>query len=267
MSRTLAGITDLLRQLAPLEWAEPWDNVGLIIEPKERPIANVFLTIDLTEESLLEARNKHADLIVAYHPPIFSGLKRITQKTPLERIVIDAIRNDIAVYSPHTALDAAPNGMNVWLAQALGAGTLAPIVPLPNAPPGVGMGRFVELAQPRVLNDLLSSIKQHLGLSQLRIAAAPEHKRGIPIQRAAVCAGAGGSIFEKCGHVDLLLTGEMRHHDILARVAAGTTVILTDHTNTERGYLPHLAEYLRRGLGGDVEIVISQTDQDPLVIG
>jgi dinuclear metal center YbgI/SA1388 family protein len=253
--------------LAPLEWAEPWDNVGLIIEPKERPIANVFLTIDLTEESLLEARNKHADLIVAYHPPIFSGLKRITQKAPLERIVIDAIRNDIAVYSPHTALDAAPNGMNVWLAQALGEGTLAPIVPLPNAPPGVGMGRFVELAQPRALNDLLSLIKQHLGLSQLRIAAAPEHKRGIPIRRAAVCAGAGGSIFEKCGHVDLLLTGEMRHHDILARVAAGTTVILTDHTNTERGYLPHLAEYLRRALGSDVEIVISQTDQDPLVIG
>ncbi len=73
MSRALAEITDILKRLAPLEWAEPWDNVGLLIEPPEHPVAKVFLTIDLTEEVLLEAKTARVDLIVAYRPPIFSG--------------------------------------------------------------------------------------------------------------------------------------------------------------------------------------------------
>ena len=266
MSRTLAEVTHLLKQLAPLEWAEPWDNVGLLIESTERGISNVLLTIDLTEEVLLEAKAAKADLIVAYHPPIFAGLKRITQSTPLERIVREAIRSCISIYSPHTALDAAPNGMNDWLAQSLGEGTVTPIVPLLNAPLGVGMGRIVDLTRTRTLAELIRSIKQHLGIPHLRVAAADAHAAGKPITRAAVCAGAGGSVLEKCAQVDLLLTGEMRHHDILARVAAGTTVILTDHTNSERGYLQVLRETLTRSLGSDVAIVISKKDRDPLLV-
>jgi putative NIF3 family GTP cyclohydrolase 1 type 2 len=73
-------------------------------------------------------------------------------------------------------------------------------------------------------------------------------------------------VFEHCSQVDLLLTGEMRHHDILARVAAGTTVIVTDHTNCERGYLPHLASRLRSGFGDDLAIQIAAKDRDPLSI-
>jgi putative NIF3 family GTP cyclohydrolase 1 type 2 len=81
-----------------------------------------------------------------------------------------------------------------------------------------------------------------------------------------VCAGAGGSVFEHCHDVDLLLTGEMRHHDILARVASGTSVILTDHTNCERGYLPNLAARLRSVFGEDVAVHVASSDKDPLSI-
>ncbi|MGE5785841.1 MAG: Nif3-like dinuclear metal center hexameric protein, partial [Myxococcales bacterium] len=78
-------------------------------------------------------------------------------------------------------------------------------------------------------------------------------------------AGAGGSVFERVEQADLLLTGEMRHHSILAAAANGLSVVVTDHTNTERGYLPQLADMLRRRLG-DIQISIAKSDRDPLVI-
>jgi putative NIF3 family GTP cyclohydrolase 1 type 2 len=128
------------------------------------------------------------------------------------------------------------------------------------------MGRRVDLEQPSSLEALLPVVKRQLGIWQVRVAAAERHLRGEPIRSAAVCAGAGGSVFEHCHDVDLLLTGEMRHHDILARVASGTSVILTDHTNCERGYLPNLAARLRSVFGEDVAVHVASSDKDPLSI-
>ena len=266
MSLHFTEVIAQLQQIAPLEWAEPWDNVGLLIATELEQVERVMLTIDLTESVLLEAQSAGANLIVAYHPVIFSGLKRLTRASAAERIVQDALRSDMAVYSPHTALDAAPGGMNDWLAEVIGRGPTVPIVANPKAPLGVGMGRRIELDEPQTLDVLLPLVKRHLGVWQLRVAAADRHTHGEPIRSAGVCAGAGGSVFEQCANVDLLLTGEMRHHDILARVAAGTTVIVTDHTNCERGYLPHLASRLRSDLGDDVAIQVAAKDRDPLTI-
>ena len=266
MSRHFTEVIAQLEQIAPLEWAEPWDNVGLLLATELEQVQRVMLTIDLTESVLLEAQSAGANLIVAYHPVIFSGLKRLTRASAAERIVQDALRSDMAVYSPHTALDAAPGGMNDWLAEVVGRGPTVPIIANLRAPLGVGMGRRLELDEPKTLDALLPLVKQHLGIWQLRVAAADQHTRGELIRSAGVCAGAGGSVFEQCSHVDLMLTGEMRHHDILARVAAGTTVIVTDHTNCERGYLPHLASRLRSEFDDDLAIQIATKDRDPLSI-
>jgi dinuclear metal center YbgI/SA1388 family protein len=266
MSRYVADVIAELERIAPLQWAEDWDNVGLLVATELEWLDRMLLTIDLTEAVLLEAQSLGANFIVAYHPIIFQGFKRLTRVTAGERIVQDALRSDMAIYSPHTALDAAPGGMNDWLAESVGPGSTTPIVARATAPEGVGMGRVVELDEPLPLNTLVPMIKKHLGLWQVRVAAAEHHLRGEPIRTAAVCAGAGGSIFERCNHVDLVLTGEMRHHDILARVARGTTVVLTDHSNCERGYLPHLATRLRNAFGEDVAVHVATKDRDPLNI-
>ena len=266
MSRHLPEVITVLENLASLQWAEPWDNVGLLVEPAVEQVTSILVTIDLTEEVLAEARAAAVNLIVAYHPIIFKGFNRLTQSTVGERIVIEAIQSEIAIYCPHTALDAAPNGMNDWLVEALGVGIVTPIVPLALAPMGTGLGRIAKLEKPQTLEQLILAIKRHLGLSQLRVAAAKRHTEGEPIRSAAVCAGAGGSVFEHCTSVDLLLTGEMRHHDIFARVAAGTSVILADHTNTERGYLPRLVKHLADAFGADVKVIVSRSDGEPLRI-
>ncbi len=259
-----------LAAIAPLELAAEWDNVGLLLEPAPGPespldIERVLLTIDLSEPVLDEALEERAQLVVAYHPPIFKGLKRFTASSLEGRIALRAIVARMAVYSPHTALDAVVGGVNDWLADALGAGHRRPIEPTPGAPDGTGMGRWLELVRPVALPDAVAAIKQHLALDQVRVAHASRHLAGEPLRTAAVCAGAGGALFSGLRDVDLILTGEMRHHDVNQLVASGTSVVLCDHTNTERGYLPRLGGAIQ-ARWPDLAVTISKRDHDPLRI-
>ena len=257
-----------LKEIAPLDLAAEWDNVGLLIEgPRERAIKSVLICIDLTHPVLDEAMQHHIDAIVSYHPPIFSGVKRLTRRNPGQHLLVRLLEAGITVWSPHTALDATPGGLGDWLLDGLGpCRDRAPIEPCTSRPndPAYGMGRSGRLLTPTPLSELISTLKPYLGLSTLRVATAARHQEGAPIKRVAVCPGAGGSLFSQLRFVDLLLTGEMRHHDILNRVANGTSVILTDHTNTERGYLPLLAKQLEDAL--PLSALLSTVDTDPLTI-
>lgn len=265
----LSHVLERLESIAPLGHAEDWDNVGLLLEPPPgrdgHEIRRVLATIDFGEDVLAEARGQAADLVVSYHPPIFSGMKRLTRRTADERLVMDALGAGIAVYSPHTALDAAPSGVNDWLGEALGAAASEPIVAAKDGAPGYGMGRRFALRAPAPLDELVERVKAHLGLAHVRVAASERHAAGDRLHTAAVCAGAGGSLFAPLFGPDLFLTGEMRHHDVRAKVAAGASVILCDHTNTERGYLPTLARRIAELCPG-VDVRVSERDRDPLVV-
>ncbi len=113
-------ITDSLEQLAPLTYQEDYDNVGLLVGDPSREVQSVLVTLDVTPDVVDEALQKGANLIVAHHPVIFSGLKRITGKTYTERAVIQAIKHDIAIYAAHTNLDRVKGGVNSKIADILG---------------------------------------------------------------------------------------------------------------------------------------------------
>lgn len=103
----LSEVTQAMESFAPLCYAEKWDNVGTLVEPTTQlNVKAILLTNDLSENVLFEAQESKANLIISYHPPIFSGLKRLTTKTWKERIVVGCIENRIAIYSPHTSWDA-----------------------------------------------------------------------------------------------------------------------------------------------------------------
>jgi len=265
MAADRTHVLSVLAELAPLELAESWDNVGLLVDPSRAGRApsftRAFLTIDLTADTLDEARAEGAELIVAYHPPIFGGLKRLRHSVLAERLILEAVQQGITIYSPHTALDAARGGMGDWLAGACGPGEVRPIAPF-AADPGLGAGRLVTLSEALTLSVALERIKEHLGLLQLRVASPDP---ALSIRTLAVCPGAGGALFQVVPKADLFLTGEMRHHDILARLASGSAVVLTDHTNCERGYLPLFAERLRQACPG-LAVAVSRRDADPLGI-
>ncbi|XP_051479628.1 NIF3-like protein 1 isoform X1 [Apus apus] len=354
-SRSLMNLRDVvsaLNDFASLSLAESWDNVGLLVEPSPPHTVNtLFLTNDLTEEVMEEAVQKKADLILSYHPPIFTPLKRVTCRTWKERLVVQALEHRIGIYSPHTAYDAIPHGVNNWLTKGLGACTSVPLRPstAPGYPaegthrvefctdntehldtvlskikdiqeisclttfparvegeeqtrvslncsqkallevvallsqnsllyhkteilllqkpllPHTGMGRLCTLSEPVSLSDIIERIKSHLKLPHIRLAMGMGKTLESPVKKAALCAGSGSSVL-KGMEADLYLTGEMSHHDILDAVANGISVILCEHSNTERGFLSELRDMLAIQLQNRINIIVSEKDRDPLQV-
>lgn len=120
-SMDISEVVQRIVSLAPLNLAEKWDNVGLLIEPSSpHVVKKLLLTNDLTLPVMQEAVTLKADMIVSYHPPIFRPLKKLCQNDVKEKIAVQCVENRIAVFSPHTSFDAAVDGVNDWLISAFG---------------------------------------------------------------------------------------------------------------------------------------------------
>lgn len=125
----LQNVIEKVVSLSPEHLAEPWDRVGLHVGRIDGQVRRGLLCIDLTEDVMQEAVANQVELIVAYHPPIFKPLMSLTERTAKSRIVLTAAEHAMAIYSPHTALDAVEGGVNDWLAAGVGAGRIEPIRP------------------------------------------------------------------------------------------------------------------------------------------
>lgn len=260
MSIQLHTILPVLERIAPVALAEPWDNVGLLLGDPAQSVSRVLLTIDYTLEVEAEALARGCSLVIAYHPPIFEGLKRI----PSGHLIHRAIRAGLALYSPHTAWDVAPGGANDFLGDVLGLKSRRPLRPLsrpglPGLAPGLGLGR-VGVLDPCSRGALLERIRLGLGLESLLVAGPTEGQ----VEVAAAGAGACGELIQdalKAG-VGLYLTGEVRHHDALKAAQAGMTVVCTLHSNSERASLGRLKGLLEEALP-TLELLLSSVDRDP----
>ncbi|GAB4546062.1 MAG: Nif3-like dinuclear metal center hexameric protein [Phycisphaerales bacterium] len=371
---TVGQLACALDGIAPAHLAEDWDNVGLIIGDYDETLGKgpVLVTIDLTAEVATEALERGASAVIAYHPPIFRAIKRLTGGSQKERGLLRCVRAGMAVLSPHTALDAAENGLAEWLVRtalgqgdegrdlcalapvssgddevklvtfvptqhadavrealaAAGAGvigaythcsfqhsgsgtflgdeTTSPVVgergrlervgelrlemvcpqrvlgraiaaltsahpyeepafdvyPLASKPRlGVGAGRAITLGTPASVGEIAGRVRTALGVDIVKVADA-----GRPVERVGACPGSGASLIasaiaEGC---TCFVTGEMTHHEALAALDAGCSVVLAGHTHTERPYMPVLAERLRAVLAG-VEFVVSERDRAPFI--
>ena len=125
-------ILSILEEMAPLAYAEDFDNVGLLIGNQEDEATGILVCHDALESVIDEAITKKCNLVVCFHPIIFSGLKKITGKNYVERSVLKAIKNDIAIYAVHTALDNHKDGVNKIFSDALGLINTKILVPKTN---------------------------------------------------------------------------------------------------------------------------------------
>jgi len=259
---SFAEVLDILHEIAPLELAAEWDNVGLLLQPHDKPkaVARVLLAIDLTEAVIDEAAAFKADLVVAYHPPIFRPLGRLSMQDATQRRILRALQAGLPVYSPHTALDAAPGGLADWLIE----GALGDAVPTEVHTCGEGdFGRVAMLDKGIAWTGLLARLKDMFGVKFLQVAkpaATPRTVRSI-----AVAAGAGSGVL-RGARADVYVTGEMSHHDVLAATASGAAVVLAGHSNTERGFLKLLRKHLTGEFGKALDVRVSKSDRDPLTI-
>jgi len=112
-------ITQQLEKLAPISYQEGYDNAGLIVGDAETEVTGILFSLDVTEAVVAEAIEKKCNLIVAHHPVVFKGLKKLNGSNYVERTVIKAIKNDIAIYATHTNLDHVTQGVNWKIAERL----------------------------------------------------------------------------------------------------------------------------------------------------
>lgn len=259
---TLERLCQCLNELAPLEYADKsWDNVGLLLEGHKRDkIASVMVCNDLTDQVLDEAVSKKVDAVISYHPPWFRAEKQMTMSGALHKLC-KAAMHGISVYSPHTALDAVPGGINDYLLNIfkIQSESVQSVAPCVNRLDG-GYGRIGALSNPIELPEACQLVMKALSLSYIRLA---KPLKSSTIKTVAVCAGSGGSLLTPKLECDLVVTGELSHHQVLTLTAANKAVILTEHSNSERQYLRTVyLNKIRESLA--VQVFFSENDCEPL---
>ncbi|KAG8534951.1 hypothetical protein GDO81_029844 [Engystomops pustulosus] len=127
------------------------------------------------------------------------------------------------------------------------------------------MGRLCTLSEPVSIAEAVERVKRHVGVQHLRLALGRGKTMESSVGVMAVCAGSGSSVLSGAP-ADLYLTGEMSHHEVLDATAEGRSVILCEHSNSERGYLQELGVQITHCLDGKVEVLHAKTDRDPLLV-
>lgn len=263
----IADVLKYLQELAPLDLAEDWDNVGLLIGTGQAEVSSIMTCLTLTPDVAEEAIREGADLIVSHHPVLFRAVKQLNDRTAEGRMLLDLIRSGVAVYSPHTCYDSAQAGINRQLAQTCGLRNVRPLRPRPapadetvsGAP--IGAGRFGDLSQAMQLSEFVELVKRSLKQPAMQFVGNPDRE----VCRVGVACGAAAefmhdAVREGC---DVLVTGEARFHACLEARTLGIALILPGHYATERPAMVRMAQFLK-GQFPDLTTWASAAEADPI---
>lgn len=181
-------ITNAIESLAPLRLQEDWDNSGYQIGNPGDECSGVLLCVDVTPAIIKEAVAKKCNLIISHHPLLFRGVKQITGRNRVERTIVEAILNNITVYSSHTAVDNAPQGVSWAMAEMLGLTNCRPLVPI-RGEENAGCGVVGDLTSPLSPEELVKRVKTAFGSPVARCSDIPRGQEKI--STVALCGGAG----------------------------------------------------------------------------
>lgn len=251
-------VRERIERLAPPALAESWDNVGWQVGHDDVAVHHVHLALDLNDAVLAEARDAEADLIVTHHPLLFQPLHQIDPRSPIGRLLTGLLKEDRAVFSAHTNLDAVRGGVNGALAAALALpDPVAPLQPVDEAPQNWGFGAICE-TDTLTTSTLATRVHTRLGTPRPRITPGATHTH----RRIALLGGSGAAFLEAAADAGCtcFITGELKYHDGQNAQALGLTVIEADHYYSEAPVLPALAEWLRPL---DVSVTISDIPTTP----
>lgn len=209
-------ITSYLESIAPLFLQEEYDNSGLLIGDTEADVSNALICLDCTEAVVDEAIQKKCNLIIAHHPIVFSGLKRLTGRNYVERVVLKAIRNNLAIYAIHTNLDNVSEGVNKRICEKLGLSSLKFLAA--KLPSSEGEGRGVRSGSgmigtlPKPMTELafLNKVKKVMKAGSLRYTKLS----GKKVLKVAVCGGSGSFLLNdaiKAG-ADVFVSSDFKYH-------------------------------------------------------
>ena len=255
---TVQDILDLIQNFAPLETAEDWDNVGLLVGRAGKPVRKALVALDPFPAVIEEAEAWGADLILAHHPLMFS-LKSVTDGDVLGRSVRRLVLSDIAEISLHTNLDRAQGGVNDCLAQAVGLSNIGflSVDGVDRSGREYGYCRVGDVPE-QPLEDYARQVKSALGCEAVRVVSA-----GKPVRRVAVGSGSSSAFTAAVAAAgcDTYVTGDEKYSNFQEARELGLNVIDAGHFYTENVVCPALAQRLTAAFPA-LEVRISERHRD-----
>ena len=228
-------IIAFLNDVAPPQFQEDYDNAGLITGHTDMDISGVLICLDATESVIEEAISLGCNLVIAHHPILFRGIKKLNGKNYVERSIIKAIKNDIAIFAIHTNLDNVfVSGVNSKIADKLQLTKTEILQPRPEVlhkGQAIGAGILGTLSSPQPSLQFLHHLKDKMELSMIKHTRLCKET----IQTVAVCGGAGGFLLEtaKKRGADILITSDYKYHEFFD---ADNAIIIADigHFESEK---------------------------------
>lgn len=245
-------VIEILERQSPKSYACDWDNVGLLVGREDKEIQKIYIALDATDEAINEAVSMGADMLLTHHPMIFKGMKRVTQEDFIGRRIIRLIQNDIVYYAMHTNFDVM--GMAQLAADYLQLSDTKVLEVICESESGQeGIGRYGNLRKEMTVRECCEEIKQAFSLENVKVFGDLNRK----IKTAAISPGSGKSVIEHAlqAGVDVLITGDIDHHEGIDAVAQNLTVIDAGHYGVEHIFIPYMEEYLKRE-AGELEISV-----------
>ena len=253
---SIGSIIDVLERVAPLSFQEDFDNAGLLCGNKDNLCSGVFVCLDVSEGVIEEAKEKSCNLIISHHPLIFRGLKNLLPNTNVNKCMLKALQYDMTLYSSHTNLDAAAEGVNTLLAKTLGIENFIPFSEGRQEANYFGIGGIGELREEMEEKEFLERVKVKLNIHNIRYVSG----RNKRIKRVALCSGSGGEFIPVAlaKGADCYLTADLKYHDFLDME---NRILLADigHFESEAIVKRHIASLISKNFCNFVPLFWDQT--------
>lgn len=253
-------IIERLNILAPETMACGWDNPGLLAGRFDKEVKKIYLALDATDAVVCEAAAAGADMLITHHPLIFKAIKKVNDGDFIGRRLVALLQADISYYAMHTNFDSAPGCMADMAAKKLGLQDAQVLEVMGEAEGAAyGIGKIGMLKEPMGLRELAGFVKERFGLASVTVYGDLED--GTKLSRCAVSPGSGGSMVEISLEkgAQVLITGDMGHHEGIDSVARKMAVIDAGHYGLEYGFVEFMEEFLHKTLAGEVEIAKEKT--------
>lgn len=244
-------IIEIIEKVCPERFAYPWDNVGLLCGDGEKEVKKIFVTLDTNINTVKEAIEKGADMIVSHHPILLSGIKRIDYTTTTGQMIKLLIENNIVLFAAHTNMDTAKGGINDRLAQMFSL-TDIEILDQHTDDETAGLGRIGKLKNPVKFADFAKKCGEILNTT---VRASGDFDKDITT--VAVASGSCSEVIPlaKAKGADVIITGDMKYHNMIDMTELGICVIDAGHYPTEICVMDIFADILKNT---DVEIIKSE---------
>ncbi|MGN1166147.1 MAG: Nif3-like dinuclear metal center hexameric protein [Lachnospiraceae bacterium] len=234
------------------QYAMEWDNVGLLAGRDNKEVKCIYIALDATDEVIEDALRVGADMILTHHPLIFGGLKRINNQDFMGRRLIKLIANDISCYSMHTNYDvcgmADLSGEKMHFENAKVLEVTCETESDDKGKTYMGIGKIADMREEITLLECCESVKQAFSLSNVKVFGNLEQK----VKRIAICPGSGKSVIAEAVRkkADVLVTGDIGHHEGIDSVAQGLAIIDAGHYGIEHIFIEDMERYLKQNLNG-----------------